>query len=124
VHVRIADLPRHHIWEKFAVQAGLGAISFGRSLVFDTAALAVQYVLSGDGIALVDANLFGNELAEGRLVKPFEITLDDGYGYYLFTHPDDLGDTAIALFRSWLIQRFGTGVPVETAPVRLVHSSG
>jgi DNA-binding transcriptional LysR family regulator len=124
MHVRIADLPRHHVWEKFALQAGIGPINFGRSLVFDSAALAVQYVLSGDGIALVDANLFSNELTEGRLVKPFDVTLDDGFGYYLFTHPDDLGDTAIALFRSWLIQRFGNGTPVETAPVRLVHSSG
>ena len=124
VHVRIADLPRHHMWEKFAAQAGIFSINYERSLVFDTAALAVQYVLSGDGIALVDANLFSNELAEGRLVKPFDVTLDDGYGYYLCTHPDDLGDTAIALFRSWLIQRFGSSPAVETPPVRLVHSNG
>jgi hypothetical protein len=34
--------------------------------------------------------------------------LDDGYGYYLITHPEALSDTAIALFRSWLIERFGT----------------
>ena len=45
---------------------------------------------------------------QGRLVKPFEASLDDGYGYYLITHPEGLGDTAIALFRSWLIERFGT----------------
>ena len=127
VHVRFADLPRHHVWEKFALQAGIGPINFDRSLVFDTAALAVQYVLSGDGIALVDGHLFSNEIAEGKLVKPFDVTLDDGYGYYLCTHPDDLGDTAIAMFRSWLIQRFGNGAPTaaaEASPVRLVHSNG
>jgi hypothetical protein len=54
-------------------------------------------------------------------VKPFEVTLDDGYGYYLITHPEGLSDTAIALFRSWLIERFGStrgaasGPPVQLA---------
>jgi DNA-binding transcriptional LysR family regulator len=67
----------------------------------------VQYALSGQGLALCDANLFGEEIRQGRLVKPFDAALDDGYGYYLITHPEALGDTAIALFRSWLIGRFG-----------------
>ena len=68
-----------------------------RGLVFDTAVLAVQYALSGEGIALVDNNLFGEEIRTGRLVKPFDNILDDGYGYYLITHPKALSDTAIAL---------------------------
>jgi len=41
-------------------------------------------------------------------VRPFSESLDNGYGYYLITHPDALSDTAVALFRSWLIERFGT----------------
>ena len=58
--------------------------------MFDTAVLAVQYALSGEGIALVDTYLFGDYIAHGRLVKPFERQLDDGYGYYLITHPEGL----------------------------------
>src|SRR5207302_3542169 len=52
VHVRIADLPRHHVWSEFMRQAGLGSVHIERGLVFDTAVLAVQYALSGQGIAL------------------------------------------------------------------------
>ncbi len=91
--------------------------------MFETAVLAVEYVASGDGLALVDETLFEQELAEGRLVKPFETTLDDGYGYYLITHPDGLGDPAIAFFRSWLIRRFGMESAEAAAPVplRVVH---
>ena len=59
----------------------------------------------------------------GRLVKPFEVTLDDGYGYYLITHPEGLGDTAIALFRSWLIERFGTQTVSASPPVQLAVSN-
>ncbi|HLY54200.1 MAG TPA: LysR family transcriptional regulator [Stellaceae bacterium] len=123
VHVRINDVPRHHMWSEFVRRAGIRPVKIDRGIVFDTAVLAVEYAASGEGLALVDENLFADHLAEGRLVKPFETTLDDGYGYYLITHPDGLGDTAIAFFRSWLIQRFGT-MPAEEkppAPLRVVQ---
>jgi LysR family transcriptional regulator, glycine cleavage system transcriptional activator len=123
VHVRIADLPRHHVWSQFVAAQGLTGVNIERGLVFDTAVLAAQYALSGQGIALVDTNLFAEELSSGRLVKPFGATLDDGYGYYLTTHPEALGDTAIALFRSWLIERFGRRGPALQPPVQLAVSN-
>jgi DNA-binding transcriptional LysR family regulator len=123
VHVRIADLPRHYVWAQFVRQAGLGAVNFERGLVFDTAVLAVQYALSGAGIVLVDANLFSEEIHAGHLVSPFDVSLDDGYGYYLITHPEGLSDTAIALFRSWLIERFGKGPVCAEPQIRLAISN-
>jgi DNA-binding transcriptional LysR family regulator len=113
IHVRIADLPRHHVWTQLARQASLGHVNFERGLIFDTALLAVEYALSGEGLALVDVNLFAEELRTGRLVRPFDLSLDDGYGYYLVTQPDALSDTAIALFRSWMIEHFGPHRPGE-----------
>jgi DNA-binding transcriptional LysR family regulator len=123
VHVRISDLPRHHVWSQFAREANLTGVNYERGLVFDTAVLAVQYALSGQGLALVDTNLFSEEIRTGRLVKPFDVTLDHGYGYYLITHPEGLSDTAIALFRSWLIERFGTRVAAIDQPVHLAVSN-
>jgi DNA-binding transcriptional LysR family regulator len=122
VHVRIADLPRHHVWTQLVRQEGLKGVNIERGLVFDTAVLAAQYALSGQGIALVDTNLFAAELGAGRLVKPYAVTLDDGYGYYLTTHPEGLADTAISLFRSWLIQRF-TRSAVAAPRVQLAVSN-
>jgi DNA-binding transcriptional LysR family regulator len=107
VHVRIADLPRHHLWSQFVRKAQLAPLNVERGLVFDTALLTVQYILSGEGVGLVDLNLFSEDLKAGRLVRPFDMTLDEGFGYYLVTHPDALSDTGIALFRSWLIDHFG-----------------
>jgi DNA-binding transcriptional LysR family regulator len=123
IHVRLADLPRHHLWAQFLRQAHISSVNFERGLVFDTASLAVQYALSGEGVALVDEQLFGDELRSGRLVKPFDATLDDGYGYYLITHPEALSDAAIALFRSWLIERFGRPATGAEAGLRLAVSN-
>jgi DNA-binding transcriptional LysR family regulator len=123
VHVRIADLPRHHLWSQFLRQNNLLNVKYERGVVFDTAVLAVQYALSGQGVALCDPLLFTDEIRQGRLVRPFEASLDDGYGYYLITHPEALGDTAIALFRSWLIDRFGSHSKLAGASVHLAVSN-
>jgi DNA-binding transcriptional LysR family regulator len=123
IHVRIADAPRHHFWSEFTRQNALAGIDVERGMVFDTAVLAAQYAPGGQGIAVLDTHLFAEEIRLGRLVKPFEATLDDGYGYYLITHPEGLADTAIALFRSWLIERFGSRSAAAAAPVQLAVSN-
>ena len=62
--------------------------------------------------------LFHEEIKAGRLVRPFDLCLDEGYGYYLTTHPEDLSNEAVALFRSWLIARFSAARPASPAPSR------
>ncbi|HYB34221.1 MAG TPA: LysR substrate-binding domain-containing protein, partial [Steroidobacteraceae bacterium] len=110
-------------WTQFVRHTGLRGVNIERGLVFDTAVLAAQYAMGGQGIALVDPNLFAEEISAGQLVKPFEATLDDGYGYYLTTHAEGLADTAIALFRSWLIERFGARAAAATPPLQLAVSN-
>ena len=122
VHIRLADQARHYLWLQFARQAGL-KVDVERGLVVDTAVLAAQYALSGQGIALVDPNLFAEEIGAGRLVRPYEATFDAGYGYYLTTPPEGLGDTVIGLFRSWLIERFGQRAVEARRPVQLAVSN-
>jgi len=107
VHMRVEGLPRRHFWSQFVRHHGLAGLEVERGLVFDTEILTVQYILSGSGLALVDLALFRDHLDAGRLVCPFEDTLDEGFGYYLVTDPEALSDTATALFRSWLIEQVG-----------------
>jgi hypothetical protein len=56
---------------------------------------------------LGDIDMFAQEIADGRLVMPYDAVIEDGYGYYLKLHADDLADPAISMLRSWLISRFG-----------------
>jgi DNA-binding transcriptional LysR family regulator len=122
VHIRLADQARHYLWLQLVRHTGL-KVDVERGLVVDTAVLAAQYALSGQGIALLDPNLFAEEIGAGRLVTPYEATLDAGYGYYLTTPPEGLGDTAIGLFRSWLIERFGRRPREGRPPVQLAVSN-
>ncbi len=62
--------------------------------------------MTSGGVLLGDIDMFSAEIAQGELVMPFDAAIEDGYGYYLKLHADDLADPAIAVFRSWLINRF------------------
>ncbi len=100
LHVKVEGRSQRFLWETFARTVGLSPAQVDRGLVFDTAQLAAQYALSGEGIALVDPVLFQDDIAAGRLARPLDIDVDDGYGYYLAIHPDDLDRPEIALFRT------------------------
>jgi DNA-binding transcriptional LysR family regulator len=113
LHLKIDGRPRHFFWEMFVRSIGRPDLAVDRGLVFDTQQLAAQYAMMGDGLALLDPLLFHEEIKAGRLVRPYDLWLDEGYGYYLTTHPEDLSNEAVALFRSWLIARFSAGAPAR-----------
>jgi DNA-binding transcriptional LysR family regulator len=105
LHVKLSDEPRDLLWATFARQCGLHIATEG-GLAFDTAVAAAQYAMAANGVFLGDFDMFAQELDDGRLVMPYDVSAEDGFGYYLKLHADDLGDPGISLFRSWLINRF------------------
>lgn len=105
LHIKLDDEPRDLLWAIFARQQGLELAS-NSGLAFDTAISAARYAMESNGLFLGDFDMFAQEIADGRLVMPYAVAADDGFGYYLKLHADDLADPAIALFRSWLIHRF------------------
>jgi DNA-binding transcriptional LysR family regulator len=121
LHVKLDDEPRDLLWAMYARQCGLN-IATDSGLAFDTAIVAAQYAMAADGVFLADFDMFAQELADGRLIMPYDMAADDGFGYYLKLHADDLADPAIAVFRSWLINRFSLyprkgSVPVDSGVV-------
>jgi len=119
LHGKVEGEPRYRLWQMLVRQAGV-PVDVDRGLVFDTASLAAQYVLSGEGVALLDTRMFAAELESGKLAAPFDLVLEPGYGYYLTVHPEDLADPAIARFRSWMIERFGAASSGHEAALRVV----
>ena len=119
LHVKLEREKRSLLWENFARQTGL-TIDAGRGLAFDTACLAAQYALSGEGVALLDRKQFAAELADGRLAAPFDLAAEDGYGYFLTIHPEDLADPAVAAFRAWIIGRFASDQAAQHNQLRSV----
>jgi DNA-binding transcriptional LysR family regulator len=107
LHLKLDGEPRDLLWTAYLRQNGLTMATHG-GLAFDTTIAAAQYAMAASGVFLGDIDMFAREIADGRLVMPYDAVIEDGYGYYLKLHADDLGDAAISMFRSWLINRFAS----------------
>ena len=105
LHCKVEGESPGMIWDAFSRAFDLG-IKTGRGLAFDTAALAAQYAASGEGVALLDIDLFAQDIKTGLLVTPFSETFEDGYGYFLSLAAEDLADPVISVFREWMIRNF------------------
>lgn len=95
-----ADRPSWKAWLQFA---GVAHLDSTRGPRFGNAGLALEAALAGQGVVLALKPLIEADIAAGRLVTPFDITVPSRYAYYL-TIPEALADRpAVAAFRNWLM---------------------
>jgi len=90
-------------WRLWLTAAGLPAhISRNPGLTFDLAFVSLQAAIDGLGVAMGHTAYVSDDIAKGRLVKPFDIVLPSDAGYY-FVAPLDRPDAPkISAFRNWL----------------------
>jgi len=90
-------------WELWLELAGVSGISTRRGPIFTDSGMVVQAAAEGQGVALARRVLAAGDLAAGRLIQPFDVTIPHGLAYYLVC-PEATADQAkIASFRSWLL---------------------
>lgn len=105
LHLKLDNQPRDYLWATYLRQRGI-TLPLDSGLAFDTSIAVARYAMNSGGVILGDVDMFAEEIARGELVMPYDAISEDGYGYYLKLHADDLADQEIAVFRSWLIGRF------------------
>lgn len=106
LHLKLDNQPRDLLWGDYLRRQGI-AMPVQGGLAFDTAIATARYAMTSGGVMLGDVDMFASEISQGLLTAPYDSVMEEGYGYYLKLRADDLADPAIALFRSWLIGRFG-----------------
>jgi LysR family glycine cleavage system transcriptional activator len=65
--------------------------------------MALAAAAAGQGVALADDALAAADLAEGRLVRLFDVATPTDQGYWLVTPPRAVGRPKVEVFRSWLL---------------------
>ena len=93
-------------WRMWMLAAGIREFDDTAGLHFGQTSLAVQAAIDGQGIALGDSNLVADDLAAGRLVKPFELSLKapPQFAYWVLS-PKDMSDTPmVKAFRDWVMK--------------------
>jgi LysR family glycine cleavage system transcriptional activator len=122
-----ADLARHELlhdagalgnepwirWQPWLDQWGLDAGGLNEAgkrpaLHFTDSVQLYQAAVLGQGVALGRSVLLGDELAAGRLVRPFADARSSSYAYYAVTTRTARANPRVAAFIAW--------VTAETAP--------
>jgi LysR family transcriptional regulator, glycine cleavage system transcriptional activator len=66
---------------------------------------ALQAALDGVGVAMGIRPYVDDDLAAGRLVAPFPLSIPKGSRWYLVHHQSRLDDPSFQLFHAWIIQQ-------------------
>ena len=117
--LRVPEDLRHHVliheawqeqdntwpdWRMWLLAAGLEDIDVQRGLHLEQSALALQAAANGHGVALGTSSLVADDLAAGRLVQPFELTLSvPRFAYFLVIPRQKLTNPNVRAFRQWLL---------------------
>jgi len=88
-------------WERWLDLAGVKNVSARRGTRFSLAELAMQAAIDGAGVVLGRTVLAEGDLAAGRLVRPFKLTLPLEWSYFLVTTKSGRRQE-IECFRDWL----------------------
>ncbi len=114
---RPADLASHTLlqvvgfredWLVWLTAAKVDGVDPSSGLRFDLIVNALQAAIDGLGVALGRTALVAGDLAMGRLVAPFDISLPIEAAYYVVAPEQTADRPKIKAFREWLITTLAT----------------
>jgi LysR family glycine cleavage system transcriptional activator len=104
-------------WSRWLALAKVTGVAASRGPLYTDIGLILQAARHGHGVALVDTLLASDDLAAGRLVKPFKVDLPAG-AYWLVA-PDLAGlSPAAKAFANWLQGEIAAVTPPAAATSR------
>lgn len=92
-------------WRRWFVEAGAGDPGGAArpTLALQTQSMDVQAALRGHGVAMVMPDFFAEDIASGRLVRPFAHAVKDVNAYWLVYPEGRARERKIKLFRDWVL---------------------
>jgi LysR family glycine cleavage system transcriptional activator len=92
-------------WKQWFEAAGVNADGLAQRPGTSMGAQAYEAnaAIAGQGVAIITRALFKVELADGRLIQPFDIVGDDGHAYWLVYPAGRRNVPKIRVFREWIL---------------------
>ena len=97
----------HGAWQDWFAAAGLAPEAARRGVVIEDAHVGLQAAVAGQGIALGPLPFVDDELAAGRLVRPFALDVEPQGAYYLVYPKAALATSGCRQLRDWLVEEAG-----------------
>ncbi len=92
------------LWQPWFKAAGVVIEEPQRGTVFDDSSLMLLAAASGQGVALARHTLAADDVASGRLVRPFATAVESPFSYFVVCRLADEHQNEVAAFREWLLQ--------------------
>lgn len=89
-------------WRAWLLAAGVSGVDVTRGPRFTEHAMVLDTAAGGQGVALASEAVVIDDLAAGRLVRPFELSLRTRFAYYVVCPEERREEPMIAAFRTWL----------------------
>ena len=90
-------------WAEWLRLAGVSGVDSSAGPHFSDSGLAFVAAVDGLGIALASKPLVADAIAQGRLVAPFDIVLEQQNAYYIVTPEAIANRPAVEALRHWLL---------------------
>ncbi|MBI2313673.1 MAG: transcriptional regulator GcvA [Betaproteobacteria bacterium] len=100
----LPDLAERPSWDQWLKAAGVPDVDVSRGPHFNSSVLALEAAVDGLGVALGMRPLVAPDIAAGRLVAPFDISVPSGFAYYLVCAEAVADRPRVAAFRDWLLE--------------------
>lgn len=94
-------------WGMWLATAGITDIDTSHGIYFNQADMLLEAAIEGQGIGLVGEVLAANDIAEGRLVQPFETRLPVRLCYHLVSSRQKARSAKVVAFREWILEESG-----------------
>ncbi len=99
----VASIPGYPDWAMWLRAAGVTeGFDPSRGPRFNHANLALEAAAGGRGVALTISALAAADLAAGRLIRPFELSVPTGFAYHVVCPPAVAERPKVRAFREWL----------------------
>lgn len=99
--------PEDDWWDHWFAAAGVGAEGRNKKpgLRLDSQADEGHAAMGGRGFVLLTPAFWTNDIRDGRLTQPFELTATAGFRYWLCVAPERRQVPKIKRFREWLLDQ-------------------
>jgi LysR family glycine cleavage system transcriptional activator len=106
--VSMQQSPVFPTWQSWLRVAGAPDLANAQpALQINDSAAALQAAIAGHGVALGRSTLVERDLAEGRLVAPFEAVQSCEHAYYVIHRPERGADAGVVAIKEWLLEEAG-----------------
>src|SRR5262245_23177018 len=95
---------RENVWLRWLTDAGVKVQSLRHALSFNHSNLMLQAAIDGLGVALTVGPVAADDLAAGKLVRPFNTVLRTDTGYYVVAPETTVDRSKVAAFRKWIFE--------------------